>query len=107
MTLDRTGDSVFNVLNDVHIIIMDIMLPNNDGLSITDEIRSISTIPIIYLSARVDIDSKVKGLNNGDDYLTKPFNPRELISRINNLLTIHYADKELNFMSLKLMLKTR
>ena len=39
MTLDRTGDSVFNVLNDVHIIIMDIMLPNNDGLSITDEIR--------------------------------------------------------------------
>ena len=54
---------------------MDIMLPNNDGLSITDEIRSISTIPIIY---RVDIDSKVKGLNNGDDYLTKPFNPREL-----------------------------
>ena len=86
---------------------MDIMLPNNDGLSITDEIRSISTIPIIYLSARVDIDSKVKGLNNGDDYLTKPFNPRELISRINNLLTIHYADKRLNFMSLKLMLKTR
>ena len=86
---------------------MDIMLPNNDGLSITDEIRSISTIPIIYLSARVDIDSKVKGLNNGDDYLTKPFNPRELISRINNLLTIHYADKEANFMSLKLMLKTR
>ena len=107
MTLDRTGDSVFNVLNDVHIIIMDIMLPNNDGLSITDEIRSISTIPIIYLSARVDIDSKVKGLNNGDDYLTKPFNPRELISRINNLLTIHYADKDTNFMSLKLMLKTR
>ena len=107
MTLDRTGDSVFNVLNDVHIIIMDIMLPNNDGLSITDEIRSISTIPIIYLSARVDIDSKVKGLNNGDDYLTKPFNPRELISRINNLLTIHYADKGSNFMSLKLMLKTR
>ena len=47
-------------MNDVHIIIMDIMLPNNDGLSITDEIRSISTIPIIYLSARVDIDSKVK-----------------------------------------------
>ena len=39
VTLDRTGDSVFNVLNDVHIIIMDIMLPNNDGLSITDEIR--------------------------------------------------------------------
>ena len=107
MTLDRTGDSVFNVLNDVHIIIMDIMLPNNDGLSITDEIRSISTIPIIYLSARVDIDSKVKGLNNGDDYLTKPFNPRELISRINNLLTIHYPIKRLNFMSLKLMLKTR
>ena len=59
MTLDRTGDSVFNVLNDVHIIIMD-MLPNNDGLSITDEIRSISTIPIIYLSARVISILKLK-----------------------------------------------
>ena len=55
MTLDRTGDSVFNVLNDVHIIIMDIMLPNNDGLSITDEIRSISTIPIIYKQELISI----------------------------------------------------
>ncbi|MCC2094487.1 response regulator transcription factor [Staphylococcus haemolyticus] len=107
VTLDRTGDSVFNVLNDVHIIIMDIMLPNNDGLCITDEIRSISTIPIIYLSARVDIDSKVKGLNNGDDYLTKPFNPRELISRINNLLTIHYADKEAQFYEFKVNAKDK
>ena len=60
MTLDRTGDSVFNVLNDVHIIIMDIMLPNNDGLSITDEIRSISTIPIIYLSAELISILKLK-----------------------------------------------
>ena len=55
VTLDRTGDSVFNVLNDVHIIIMDIMLPNNDGLCITDEIRSISTIPIIYQQESISI----------------------------------------------------
>ena len=81
VTLDRTGDSVFNVLNDVHIIIMDICYPIM-MVCLSLMIRSISTIPIIYLSARVDIDSKVKGLNNGDDYLTKPFNPRELISRL-------------------------
>ncbi|PTK45167.1 hypothetical protein BUZ43_12360 [Staphylococcus haemolyticus] len=61
----------------------------------------------MYLLARVDIDSKVKGLNNGDDYLTKPFNPRELISRINNLLTIHYADKEAQFYEFKVNAKDK
>lgn len=97
VTLDYTGDNVFNELDNIHLIIMDIMLPNNDGLSITDEIRRISSVPIIYLSARVDIDSKVKGLENGNDYVTKPFNPRELISRINNLLIIYYSDKDIQF----------
>ncbi|MDO0993924.1 response regulator transcription factor [Staphylococcus borealis] len=107
VTLDYTGDNVFNELDTIHLIIMDIMLPNNDGLTITDEIRSISSIPIIYLSARVDIDSKVKGLANGNDYLTKPFNPRELISRINNLLTTYYVDETVLFHDFKVNRKDK
>ncbi|PNZ66518.1 response regulator transcription factor [Staphylococcus croceilyticus] len=92
--VDKTGENVLKVLNNVHLIVMDIMLPTTDGLSITDEIRQFSNVPIIYLSARADIDSKIAGLGNGDDYLTKPFDPRELISRINNLLDKHYPNNE-------------
>ncbi|RIN92057.1 DNA-binding response regulator, partial [Mammaliicoccus sciuri] len=80
VTVDSTGNEVLNCLNKIHLIVMDIMLPQNDGLSLTDIIRERTDIPIIYLSARSDIDSKMKGLNNGDDYLTKPFDPRELMS---------------------------
>ncbi|MCJ1655400.1 response regulator transcription factor [Staphylococcus sp. NRL 16/872] len=94
VTVDKKGEHVFEVLNNIHLIVMDIMLPTTDGLSITDEIRQFSDVPIIYLSARVDIDSKIAGLGNGDDYLTKPFDPRELISRINNLLEKHYPNNE-------------
>lgn len=86
VSIDSTGNEIENYINKVHLIVMDIMLPHNDGLSLTDIIRQYTDIPIIYLTARSDIDSKIRGLGNGDDYLTKPFDPRELISRINNLL---------------------
>ena len=107
VTVDSTGNEVLNCLNKIHLIVMDIMLPHNDGLSLTDIIREHTDIPIIYLSARSDIDSKMKGLNNGDDYLTKPFDPRELMSRINNLLKNYYGDKKMMIHDLEIDLKAR
>ena len=69
------------------LIILDIMMPGDDGLTLTKEIRDNSDIPIILLTARSGTDSKIEGLEIGaDDYLTKPFNPKELLLRILSIL---------------------
>ena len=69
------------------LIILDIMLPGEDGLSIARRLRSHSSIPIIILSARGEDIEKIIGLEVGaDDYLAKPFNPRELLARIRAVL---------------------
>ncbi|PTI30985.1 two-component system response regulator [Mammaliicoccus vitulinus] len=107
VTIDSTGNEVLDYINKVHIIVMDIMLPHNDGLSLTDMIRKSTDIPIIYLTARSDIDSKMKGLRNGDDYLTKPFDPRELMSRIDNLLKNYYGEEKIEIHDLIVDLKAQ
>ena len=69
------------------LIILDIMMPGDDGLTLTKEIRNNSDIPIILLTAKSGTDSKIEGLEIGaDDYLTKPFNPKELLLRILSIL---------------------
>src|ERR1700687_5400836 len=69
------------------LVILDIMLPGSDGLTICKEIRKQSQVPIIMLTARDDITDKVVGLEVGaDDYLTKPFHPQELVARAKALL---------------------
>ena len=69
------------------LIILDIMMPGDDGLTLTKEIRNNSDIPIILLTAKSGTDSKIKGLEIGaDDYLTKPFNPKELLLRVLSIL---------------------
>ena len=69
------------------LIILDIMMPGDDGLTLTQEIRNNSDIPIILLTAKSGTDSKIEGLEVGaDDYLTKPFNPKELLLRILSIL---------------------
>jgi two-component system, OmpR family, response regulator len=69
------------------LIIMDIMLPGEDGVSLVREIRGFSEIPIIFLSAKADITDKVSGLETGaDDYVTKPFEQAELLARIQSVL---------------------
>src|ERR1700674_1341368 len=69
------------------LVILDIMLPGTDGLTICKEIRKQSQVPIIMLTARDDITDKVVGLEVGaDDYLTKPFHPQELVARAKALL---------------------
>ena len=71
----------------VDIILLDIMLPDTDGFTLAQEIKKSLTTPIIFLSAKADIDDKVNGLEIGaDDYITKPFEAKELIARINTVV---------------------
>lgn len=73
--------------NEIHLIIMDIMMPKMDGLRATMKIREDKNIPVIMLSAKVEDTDKVIGLNMGaDDYITKPFSPLELIARVKSQL---------------------
>ena len=73
--------------NEVHLIIMDVMMPELDGIRATMEIRRERNIPIIMLSAKSEDADKIIGLNSGaDDYITKPFNPLELIARARSQL---------------------
>ena len=69
--------------NTVHCCIMDIMMPGLDGLSATVKLREKNNIPIILLSAKSEDTDKIAGLSFGaDDYVTKPFNPLELLARV-------------------------
>ncbi|PJF29114.1 MAG: DNA-binding response regulator [Phototrophicales bacterium] len=69
------------------LIVLDLMLPNMDGLEICRRVRAQSDVPIIMLTARSDDIDKIVGLELGaDDYLTKPFNPRELVARVKAIL---------------------
>ncbi len=72
---------------EIHLIIMDIMMPRMDGMQATDRIREEKNIPIIMLSAKSEDYDKIGGLGAGaDDYVTKPFNPMELIARVKSQL---------------------
>lgn len=72
---------------EIHLIILDIMMPQMDGIKATFKIRESRNIPIIMLSAKAEDTDKILGLNVGaDDYITKPFNPLELIARVKSQL---------------------
>jgi DNA-binding response OmpR family regulator len=86
---------VYGMAVDYDLIILDIMLPRRDGLSVLRELRvkAVKT-PILLLTAKATIESKVEGLDSGsDDYLTKPFDLRELVSRVNALLRRNSVDQ--------------
>ncbi|MFA7240382.1 MAG: response regulator [Sulfuricellaceae bacterium] len=97
----------------VDLIVLDLMLPGDDGLVLCRDLRARSSIPIIMLTARGDETDRIVGLEMGaDDYLPKPFNPRELLARIKSVLRrarnlpdsanledaqcIHFAERRLN-----------
>ena len=79
------GEEGLDVLRheEIHLAIVDIMMPKLDGIHMVKELREFSTIPVIFLSAKSEDSDKILGLNIGaDDYVTKPFNPLELVARV-------------------------
>lgn len=85
----RTGKEALNVISceEVHLILMDIMMPEMDGFSAMVKIRERSNVPVILLTAKGEDTDKVLGLNVGaDDYITKPFNPAEVAARVKSQL---------------------
>ena len=73
--------------NTLHLILMDVMMPNMDGMEAMERIREHSNVPIIMLTAKSEDNDKILGLTAGaDDYITKPFNPLELVARVKSQL---------------------
>lgn len=88
------GIEALKVIEDeeVHLILMDVMMPKLDGIGVTMKIRSEKNIPIIILSAKSEDTDKILGLNVGaDDYISKPFNPLELVARVKSQLRRYKA----------------
>ena len=80
-----TGQQALDIMedHDIHLILMDIMMPELDGISAMTRIRAVSNIPVILLTAKSEDTDKILGLNVGaDDYITKPFSPSELVARV-------------------------
>ncbi|MEN9061773.1 MULTISPECIES: response regulator [Ponticoccus] len=72
---------------DFDLVVLDVMMPGEDGISLTRAIRESSTMPILLLTARSETEDRIAGLEAGaDDYLSKPFEPKELLLRINAIL---------------------
>lgn len=96
--LENEGYKIFKAFNgiealeiiedhEIHLIIIDIMMPKMDGIRATKKIREENNIPLILLSAKSEDSDKILGLNFGaDDYITKPYNPLELIARVKSQL---------------------
>lgn len=84
-----TGKEALEIVEkeNIHLILLDIMMPEMDGITAMAKIRAFSNVPIILLTAKSEDTDKVLGLNVGaDDYVTKPFNPVELLARVKSQL---------------------
>ncbi|MDF2548881.1 MAG: response regulator transcription factor [Anaerosolibacter sp.] len=91
------GENALEIINreQVHLVILDLMLPKISGEDVCRKIRTMSDIPIIMLTARSEEDDKIEGLAIGaDDYMTKPFSPRELIGRVRALIRRSYREEQ-------------
>ncbi len=93
------GEQAIEILKkeEIHLLIIDVMMPKLDGIHATLKIREYSSIPIIILSAKSEDADKILGLNIGaDDYVTKPFNPLELVARVKSHLRRYTSLGNLN-----------
>jgi len=89
------GKSALDIYSNenIHLIVLDLMLPKMTGEEVCNRIRAISSVPIIMLTAKSEEDEKIEGISMGaDDYLTKPFSVRELVVRVRALLRRAYRD---------------
>ncbi len=97
MNLEHDGFQVMEALNGKQaidklrdtpdLILLDVMMPDLDGFEVLETIRGVSSVPVIMLTAKGEEDDRVRGLELGaDDYITKPFSPRELVSRVKAVL---------------------
>jgi DNA-binding response OmpR family regulator len=97
MNLEQDGYQVVEALNGKQaidtlretpdLILLDVMMPDIDGFEVLEMIRQVSSVPVIMLTAKGEEDDRVRGLELGaDDYITKPFSPRELVSRVKAVL---------------------
>ncbi|MFT5873778.1 MAG: DNA-binding response OmpR family regulator [Clostridium sp.] len=89
------GEEAFNIFKNeqIHLIILDLMLPKISGEEVCNKIRATSSVPIIMLTAKTEEDSKIDGLAIGaDDYITKPFSNRELVGRVKAIIRRTYRD---------------
>ena len=79
--------NLFMQAKDISLIVMDVMMPKMDGYEVCEEIRKISQVPIILLTAKSEEKDELKGFSLGvDEYITKPFSPRILVARVNAIL---------------------
>lgn len=89
------GEEALNIFKNeqIHLIILDLMLPKISGEKVCNKIRATSSVPIIMLTAKTEEDNKIDGLAIGaDDYITKPFSNRELVSRVKAIIRRTYRD---------------
>ncbi|MEO3944366.1 response regulator transcription factor [Gorillibacterium sp. CAU 1737] len=95
----KNREEAFSRLTDntYHLILLDINLPEGTGFDICEELRRVSTVPILFASARTSEQDRITGLDmGGDDYLAKPYSLKELLSRVNALMrrTYGFSEKE-------------
>jgi len=86
---------IFMSTNDIDLIILDVMMPKLDGYGVAEEIRKVSNVPIIMLTAKSDEKDELKGFELGvDEYITKPFSPKILVARVEAVLRRTKSDDE-------------
>ncbi len=79
-----------------HLIILDLMIPITDGITVAKEIRKKSNVPILILTAKAEEEDRIRGLKIGaDDYVTKPFSPKELVLRVKNIIKRAYPEEQI------------
>lgn len=108
VVVTKNGEEALNIIDStkIDLALIDIMMPKMDGYELTKRIRQKYNIPIIFLTAKIQDSDKILGLTMGaDDYITKPFNPLEVIARINSNLRRFYDlnNNTINAMSPKVI----
>ena len=112
VTCVTNGDEAFLLLSEhtYHLILLDINLPDITGFELCKELRTVSTVPVIFASARTSETDRISGFDlGGDDYLPKPYSMQELLSRVNALIrrTYGFSEKVVEFGDVKVSLTSR